>query len=151
MTSYGESAKRVPSVPYCHGGGRTRNGCVSARIADRDASLDDAIGLFRVVFDAIGLSGIAHEHDAVHGWIDDGWRTSRHAACSLGGARDCGFWPRRKVSTMRITPPQSGHGSRSVSGMISAVDASSCLAVSAPSNVRTLLILTLRCAEASRP
>jgi site-specific recombinase XerC len=35
-----------------------------------------------------------------------------HAACSLGGARDIGFWPRRNISVMRIGPPQQGHGSR---------------------------------------
>ena len=28
-----------------------------------------------------------------------------HAASSHGGARDCGIWPRVKVSTTRIAPP----------------------------------------------
>jgi len=52
--------------------GRTRNGWLSAEIAGRNANVDDVIGPFRVVFDAIGLTGIAHEHDTVHGWIDGG-------------------------------------------------------------------------------
>lgn len=47
-------------------------------------------------------------------------RVFRHAACSLGGAREQGFWPRRKISMMHMGPPQHGHGSRRVSGIISA-------------------------------
>ena len=35
-----------------------------------------------------------------------------HAACSRGGARDIGFCPQRKISMMRMSPPQQGHGSR---------------------------------------
>ena len=49
-------------------------------------------------------------------WI--GWHLTAicHAACSRGGARDIGFCPRRKISMMRMGPPQHGHGSRGVSG-----------------------------------
>jgi len=43
------------------------------------------------------------------------------AACFLGGARDIGFCPRLQISMMHIGRPQQGHGSRSVSGAISAV------------------------------
>ena len=52
---------------------------------------------------------------------------------------------------MRITAPQSGHGSRNVSGMISAVGASSCAVASSPNNVRTFAMLALRAALARRP
>ena len=50
--------------------------------------------------------------------VCNGWdeRALGHAACFLGGARDRGTSPRRNVSMMRIVPPQSGHGSRRVSG-----------------------------------
>ena len=39
-----------------------------------------------------------------------------HAAAFRGGALVRGRSPRRKVSTIRIAPPQSGHGSLRVSG-----------------------------------
>lgn len=52
--------------------------------------------------------------------VNDGrWQEIYHAACSLGGARDIGFCPRRNISMMRIGLPQQGHGSRRVSGAIS--------------------------------
>ena len=94
-----------------------------------------------------GLAGLAEAT------VSGGWdrRAVGHAACFLGGARDRGTSPRRNVSMMRITPPQSGHGSRNVSGMISAVDASSCAVASSPNNARILAMLALRAALASRP
>ncbi len=91
------------------------------------------------------------ERDAVQGMVVDWWRASRHAAAFLGGARDCGFRPRRKVSMMRICPPQSGHGSRSMRGVTSATGGSSCLAVCEPSKTRAFAILAFRPALASRP
>lgn len=73
-----------------------------------------------------------------------------HAACFLGGARDRGTSRRLNVSMMRIGPPQSGQGSRNVSGMTSAVGASSRSGPSTPSNVRIFAMLALCCAEASK-
>ncbi|MEP2428463.1 hypothetical protein [Shimia sp.] len=64
--------KRLLSLLYCHGDGRTRKGWLPAEISGRNANVDDAIGPFRLVFDVIGLTGIAHEHDIIHGWIDVG-------------------------------------------------------------------------------
>ena len=36
-------------------------------------------------------------------------RSLYHAASSLGGARDWGSWPRKKVSMIIIAPPHLGH------------------------------------------
>ncbi len=78
------------------------------------------------------------------------WRAGRHAASCLGGALDRGLWPRWNISTMRIGPPQSGHGSISVSGTISAPDGLSCLTVFAPSGAQIFATLVLRPALARR-
>lgn len=67
-----------------------------------------------------------------------GERAFRHAACSRGGARDRGCCPRRKISMMRMGPPQQGQGSRRVSGMILALVASFDPGTSAPSKARIL-------------
>lgn len=63
------------------------------------------------------------EPNTVQGLVVDWWRASRHAAAFLGGARDCGFWPRRNAKPrsnlwyrlrtrqtgdfLRLTPRQS--------------------------------------------
>jgi hypothetical protein len=78
-------------------------------------------------------------------------RAFRHAACSLGGAREQGFWPRRKISMMRMGPPQPGHGSRRVSGTASVSCTASCSGRGALSRARIFAILALRVALASNP
>ena len=77
----------------------------------------------------------------------------RHAACFLGGARDIGFCPRRNISMMRIGPPQQGHGSRKVSGMISASGSEVSVGFGrwVHSNARIFMILVLRLELASNP
>ena len=74
-----------------------------------------------------------------------------HAAISRGGARDCGFFPLRKISMMRIGPPQHGHGSRSVSGVGSAAGSGAAARGASSSRPRIFAMLTLRVALASRP
>tara|TARA_R110000787_G_scaffold8393_2_gene27963 strand:- start:25 stop:309 length:285 start_codon:yes stop_codon:yes gene_type:complete len=83
--------------------------------------------------------------------FSDRRQAMRHAACSQGGVRDIGFWPRQKISMMRMGPPQQGHGSRRVSGMTSATASSVCGDCSVPSSVRIFAILVLRAALASYP
>lgn len=78
---------------------------------------------------------------------------SCHAACSLGGARDIGFCPRRNTSMIRMRPPQHGHGSRKVSGAISCNSSGSavCSARWTPSKDRIFVMLVLRTELARRP
>ena len=77
-------------------------------------------------------------------WVD-------HAAALEGGARGLGRWPLRKISMMRMVPPQSGQGSRRVSGAASENCASLLDGVSASSNARILAMFALRRALARRP
>ncbi len=67
-----ESVKRLLLFLAGHDDRRILTGSISDRLVYLRAELDDAIGPFYMVFDAIGVIGIAHEHNAVHGWIDGG-------------------------------------------------------------------------------
>ena len=66
------------------------------------------------------------EPAAAAGGLSLRWAGVYRGARSLGGARDIGFWPRRKISMMRMGPPQQGHGSRRVCGTISATGSACC-------------------------
>lgn len=83
----------------------------------------------------------------------DGRQAVCHAACSLGGARDIGFCPRRKIAMMRMGLPQQGHGSRRVSSALSTFGSgtATCSERWTQSKARIFVMLTLRVELASSP
>ena len=121
--------------------GRATRGGEDARSAGGDGLAARA----RVVLWETGQRGVRPVPGGEPVVDQPGRRASRHAASLRGGARVIGRSPRRKISTIRIGPPQQGHGSRRVSGMTSALGAcGSRSGVACPRRSRIRAMVALR-------